>query len=51
MSKIAVIGSGFAGLSCAAVLAQQGHSVTVYEKNKTLGGRARQFKEKGCLRF
>ena len=47
MRNIAVIGSGFSGLSCAASLAQKGHQVTIFEKNKTLGGRARQFTEKG----
>ena len=47
MSEIAVIGSGFSGLSVAAVLSKQGHTVTVYEKNHELGGRARQFKTKG----
>ena len=47
MRNIAVIGSGFSGLSCAASLAQKGYQVTVFEKNKTLGGRARQFTEKG----
>lgn len=45
--KIAIIGSGFSGLSAAAILAKSGHDVTVFEKNKELGGRARQFKEKG----
>src|SRR6187402_2860889 len=43
MSKIAVIGSGFSGLSAAAYLSQAGHEVHVYEKNSTPGGRARQF--------
>ena len=33
MSNIAIIGSGFSGLSAAAVLSKQGHAVTVYEKN------------------
>lgn len=40
--KIAVIGAGFAGLSAAAYLAKEGYSVDVYEKNETVGGRARQ---------
>ena len=40
--KIAVIGAGFAGLSAAAYLAKAGYSVDVYEKNETVGGRARQ---------
>ena len=47
MRNIAIIGSGFSGLSCAASLSQKGHQVTIFEKNKTLGGRARQFTEKG----
>jgi phytoene desaturase len=44
MSKIAVIGSGFSGLSASAYLAAAGHEVHVFEKNVTPGGRARQFK-------
>ena len=36
--KIAIIGSGPAGLAAAAELAKQGCSVTVYEKEKELGG-------------
>lgn len=42
MPKIAVIGSGFSGLSAAAYLAAAGHDVHVFEKNRTGGGRARQ---------
>ena len=37
-SKIAVIGAGPAGLSCAYYLAVYGHQVTVYEKQDKLGG-------------
>lgn len=44
MSKVAIIGSGFSGLSAAAYLSAAGHEVHVYEKNDTLGGRARQLK-------
>ena len=47
MSKIIVIGSGFSGLSCAAILAKNGHEVTVIEKNEQIGGRARVIKENG----
>ena len=36
--KIAVIGAGPAGLSCAYYLAIKGYPVTVYEKEKALGG-------------
>lgn len=45
--KIAVIGSGFAGLSAASSLAQAGCQVTVFEKNSTPGGRARKFSSGG----
>jgi glutamate synthase (NADPH/NADH) small chain len=36
--KIAVVGSGPAGLACAQQLARAGHCVTVYEKNDRIGG-------------
>ena len=36
--KVAVIGSGPAGLACAQQLARTGHSVTVFEKNDRIGG-------------
>ncbi len=42
MSKIAVIGAGFSGLSGASYLAAAGHEVHVFEKNASAGGRARQ---------
>jgi len=41
--KIAVIGSGFSGLSAAAYLAKAGNEVHVFEKHDQPGGRARQF--------
>jgi phytoene desaturase len=44
MARIAIIGSGFSGLSSAAYLSARGHEVHVYEKNSTAGGRARQLK-------
>ena len=47
MKKVIVIGSGFAGLSAAAYLSKEGFDVTVVEKNKQIGGRARNFKAKG----
>lgn len=41
--KIAIIGSGFSGLSAAAYLAKAGNEVHVFEKHDQAGGRARQF--------
>lgn len=45
--KIAIIGSGFSSLSASCYLAKAGHDVTIYEKNKTVGGRARQLVRDG----
>ena len=39
--KLAIIGAGPAGLSCAVTAAQRGHSVTLYESSPDIGG---QFK-------
>ena len=39
--KIAVIGAGIAGLTAARFCAQQGHTVTVYEREDTAGGQMR----------
>jgi len=36
--KVAIVGSGPAGLACAQQLARAGHSVTVYEKSDRIGG-------------
>jgi phytoene desaturase len=45
--KVAIIGSGFSALAASCYLAQAGHDVTIYEKNETIGGRARQLKRNG----
>jgi glutamate synthase (NADPH) small chain len=52
--KVAVVGSGPAGLACAQQLARAGHEVTVFEKNDRIGGLLRygipDFKmEKGSI--
>lgn len=39
--RVAIVGAGYAGLAAATELAAQGHSVTVFEASRTLGGRAR----------
>jgi len=36
--KVAVVGSGPAGLACAQQLARRGHDVTLFEKNDRIGG-------------
>lgn len=47
--KVAILGSGISSLSAACFLAKDGYDVTIFEKNETIGGRARQFKEKGFV--
>ena len=46
-NKISIIGSGFSSLSAACYLAKYGYQVVVYEKNETVGGRARQYLNDG----
>ncbi len=36
--KVAIVGSGPAGLACAQQLARAGHAITVFEKNDRIGG-------------
>ena len=45
--EIRIIGSGFSSLAASCYLAKQGHSVSVFEKNPTIGGRARQLIKDG----
>ena len=41
MKKIAIIGGGYTGLSCAKKLAENGFEVTIYEKTNEMGGMAK----------
>ena len=45
--KVAIIGSGFGALSLAIRLQVRGFKVTIYEKNKEVGGHASQIKKLG----
>lgn len=44
---ISIIGSGFSALAASCYLARDGYDVTIFEKNKTIGGRARQLLKDG----
>ena len=44
MLRVAVIGTGFSGLSAAAYLSKSGYEVHVFEKNALPGGRSRQMR-------
>jgi len=47
VKKINIIGSGFSSLAASCYLAKAGYKVEVFEKNSSLGGRARQLKKDG----
>jgi len=47
--QISIIGSGFSALAASCYLAKAGNKVTVFEKNSTIGGRARQLKRDGFI--
>lgn len=49
LKKIAIIGSGFSGLSSACYLAKEGYDVTVYEKHDSIGGRSRSYTSDGFV--
>ncbi|WP_372753315.1 phytoene desaturase family protein [Mariniflexile sp.] len=44
---INIIGSGFSSLAASCYLAKAGYDVTIFEKNESIGGRARQLKKNG----
>jgi hypothetical protein len=39
MKSIAIVGAGLAAVTCARTLVQAGHSVTIFEKSRGMGGR------------
>jgi protoporphyrinogen oxidase len=45
--KVAVVGAGIAGLTCALRLAQRGYKVTLFEKSSVLGGNLSSEKDNG----
>ena len=47
MKRIAIIGSGFSSLAAAIDISSKGFHVDLFEKNNTIGGRARQLKSDG----
>lgn len=46
-TTINIIGSGFSSLAASCYLAKAGYKVTIFEKNDTIGGRARQLIKDG----
>lgn len=44
---VAVVGAGAAGLVCAAILAKEGKSVALVERERLLGGRSRHWRHRG----
>ena len=47
--RVAVVGAGYAGLAAAVGLVRSGHAVSLYETNRTPGGRARRVEYRGAL--
>ena len=46
-NTVSIIGSGFSSLAASCYLAKAGYEVTIFEKNATIGGRARQLIKDG----
>ena len=49
--RVAVIGGGITGLTCARALADAGHAVTVFDKGRGVGGRLATRRTDDGLRF
>lgn len=47
--KVVIIGGGIGGLALAGMLGKKGYSVTLLEKNESVGGRARIFQKDGFM--
>ena len=47
--RVAVVGAGYAGLAAAIGLTRSGHAVSLFEANRTPGGRARRVEYRGAL--
>ena len=47
--QVHIIGSGFASLAASCYMAKQGYEVYVFEKNSTVGGRARRLEKEGFI--
>lgn len=47
--QVHIIGSGFASLAASCYMAKQGYQVNVFEKNSTVGGRARRLEKEGFI--
>ena len=45
--SIAVVGAGLGGVSAAISLAQEGYAVTLFEKNRQIGGKLNELKAEG----
>ncbi|MCU1529745.1 MAG: crtI [Frondihabitans sp.] len=45
--RVVIIGGGISGLASAALLAREGHEVTVFEKGSAVGGRAGSWESEG----
>ena len=45
--RIGIVGAGFTGLAAGLDLSRAGHDVVIFEKEKEVGGLARNFKPSG----